>query len=67
MTQIRKSFVIVDEQNRWLSTGYNMTPEEIGADIIEVRKRLIADGDGELDLLMFEIVGEPINIRGVKG
>ena len=60
---IRKSFIIVDENNRWLSTGYNMTPEEITADVVEVRNRLEADGEKDIDLLLFEIVGQPISVK----
>ncbi len=43
--------------------GYDMTPEEITADIIEVRKRLKED-EGEVpDLLLFEIVGQPVSVK----
>ena len=63
MANIRKSYIIVDEQNRWQSTGYNATPEEITSDIIEIRNRLEADGETDVDLLLFEIVGQPISVK----
>ena len=63
MSEIRKSYVILDEQNRWLSTGYDATPEEITDDIIEVRNRLKEDGETDVDLLLFEIVGRPVSVK----
>lgn len=57
----KKSYVIVDENNRWLSTGYDMTQEEIDQDVKDVRKRLKEDGE-DCDLLLFEINGKPIHV-----
>ena len=58
----KKSYVIVDENNRWLSTGYDMTQEEIDQDVKDVRKRLKEDGEEDCDLLLFEINGKPIHV-----
>jgi hypothetical protein len=59
----RKSYVILDDQNRWLSTGHDMTEEEITADIIETRNNLIEDeGERNVKLYLYEIVGEPVDV-----
>jgi|WetSurSiteA1Bulk_404760.scaffolds.fasta_scaffold266718_1 hypothetical protein len=59
----KKSYIIVDEYNRWLGTGYDATPEEIEEDIKDIRKQLAADkGDDDIDLLLFEINGKPIHV-----
>ena len=58
----KKSYVIVDEFNRWQSTGYNMTEADIEQDIEQIKERLKADGEENVDLLLFEIKGRPIHV-----
>lgn len=58
-----KSYVIVDEQNRWLGTGYDQTDEQIKETVKDIRDRLIEDGDDpNIDLLLFEINGIPKHV-----
>lgn len=58
----KKSYVIVDDQNRWLSTGYDMTEEEIKQDIQDVKQRLKEEGEEDVNLLLFEINGRPTHV-----
>lgn len=58
----KKSYIIVDEQNRWQSTGYDMTDDEIKQDVEELKERLEDDGEGGIDLLLFEIKGRPTHV-----
>lgn len=58
----KKSYIIVDEFNRWLSTGYDMTEKEIEDDIAEVRERLESEGESDVELILFEIKGKPITL-----
>lgn len=53
------SYVIVDENNRWHSTGYNMTQEDIDQDVKDIRKRLKEDGYKDIHLFLYEITGSP--------
>ena len=62
MENLRKSYVIVDENNRWLGTGYNETDIEIKETVKEIRNRLSNDGESNVDLLLFEIKGSPIHV-----
>lgn len=55
----KKSYIIVDEYNRWQGTGYDATPEEIKEDVADIRKRLEESGEIMVDLLLFEIIGRP--------
>ena len=61
--ELRKNYVILDELNRWHSTGKDATPEEMAADLIEVGNRLKEQGEGDVELIIFETVGEPIRIQ----
>ncbi len=58
----KKSYIIVDEYNRWQGTGYDATPEEIKEDVADIRKRLKEAGEPMVDLFLFEIVGKPVHV-----
>ena len=58
----RKSYVILDELNRWVATGKNETPEEIQDTITSLRERMAEDNESDLDLLFFETVGKSIHV-----
>jgi len=38
--ELRINYIIVDEKNRWLSTGFESTIEEIEEDIKEIKQDL---------------------------
>lgn len=57
-----KSYIIVDDQNRWLGTGYDETDEQIKESVKEIRERLKEDGETDVDLLLYEITGNPIHV-----
>lgn len=63
---MKKSYIILSEDNQWLSTGYDKTQEEIDEDVKQVRQGLIEDGvykEGEdYALLLFEIEGTSIHV-----
>ena len=63
---VLKSYVILDDQNRWQSTGKDCTPEQIADDIKAVYQRLKDDGETDVDLVLFETIGEPLNIKQPK-
>lgn len=63
---LKKSYVIVDEKNRWLATGVNETPEQITATIIEVNHRLLEEGDEGVTMFLYETIGQPIAIKTAK-
>jgi hypothetical protein len=58
----KKSYIIVDEFNRWQSTGYDATEQEIQNEIEFVRNKLKEDGEDDTELLLFYIEGKPINV-----
>lgn len=63
MSEVKKSYIIVDELNRWLGTGINETQEQIKESVKEIRNRLKDDGEDEnIDLLLYEVVGNPIHV-----
>jgi len=58
-----KNYIIVDDLNRWHSTGKNATPNEIVDDCIEITKRLKSEGEtDERILFVFETINEPIEV-----
>ncbi len=60
---MKKSYIIVDELNRWQATGYDKTEKEVQETVKEVRERLEEEGEEEtFELLLFEIKGRPINV-----
>lgn len=55
-----KSYIIVDENNRWLATGMNETPEQMRNTIIEVRQRLLEENEKGTIFYTYEITGKPL-------
>lgn len=43
--ELRINYIIVDEKNRWLSTGFESTIEEIEEDIKEIKQDLKNKGE----------------------
>jgi hypothetical protein len=55
--ELRINYIIVDEKNRWLSTGFESTIEEIEEDIKEIKQDLKNKGEKIVDMWLYEIVG----------
>lgn len=47
-------YIIVDDQNRWLSTGKNETEEQLQQEIAEVKTRLKEDDEFDTELIVFK-------------
>lgn len=56
-------YIIVDSNNNWVSTGKNASPEELKEDITDTIERMMADGNTEGELLVFQTVGEPTSVK----
>ena len=59
----KKSYIIVDSENKWHSTGVNASPKEIANDIKEVKDRLKEEGISGIKLFVYETIGEPLEIK----
>ncbi len=60
---IKISYVILDSENRWHSTGSNATPEQLRAEIANVTERLAKEGETPEELIIYEVKGEPTVIK----
>lgn len=61
---MKKSYVILSENNEWLATGFDETQEEINDTIEGVRETLRINGKDENAQLYFvEMVGRPELIK----
>jgi len=56
---MKKNYIIVDNENRWLSTLVNATPEELRAEIFQVLETYQFE-----ECFVYETIGEPTTIKG---
>ncbi len=47
-------YIIVDDQNRWLSTGKNETEEQLQQEIAEVKTRLKEEDEFDTEVIVFK-------------